>query len=98
MAAHPVPCSPDPLPGKSESDLLIDIACSLRRLKYAAQSQAFVIPAPFTSQDFTYMGGGAADDDRIETIVYKDADGGTVATLTFTYYGSTNNVQTITLS
>lgn len=28
----PVPCSQDPLLGKSQHDLLIDIACSLRRL------------------------------------------------------------------
>lgn len=95
---HPVPCSPDPLHAKSEHDLLIDMACSLRRMKAAAISGSFNIPAPFTSQEFTYVGGGAADDDRISTIVYKDADGATVATLTFTYYGSTNNIQKIELS
>lgn len=70
----------------------------MRRVRTAAISQGFAIPAPFTSQEFTYVGGGAADDDRIATIVYKDADGNTVATLTFAYYGSTNNIQTITLS
>lgn len=77
---------------------MLDMACSLRRMKSAAISGSFQIPAPFTSQDFTYVGGGASNDDRVETIVYKDADGNAVATLTFSYYGSTNNVKTITLS
>ncbi len=98
MAAHPVPCSPNPLLGKTENDLLIDIACSLRRMKIAAVSSSFPIPAPFTSQEFTYVAAGAADDDLVATIVYKDADGNTVATLTFAYVGSTNNVASITLS
>lgn len=74
------------------------MACSLRRLKAQAASEAFVIPGPYQSQEFSYVGGAAADDDLIETIVYKDADGNTVATLTWTYHGSTNNVATITLS
>lgn len=95
---YPVPCAPDPLHGKSERDLMLDMACSLRRMKSAAISSSFQIPAPFTSQEFTYVLGGAADDDRISTIVYKDADGQTVATLTFTYYGSTNNIEKIELS
>lgn len=98
MATHPVPCSPNPLTGKSESDLLTDIACSLRRMKIAAVANSFQIPAPFTSQEFTYVAAGAADDDLVATIVYKDAGGNTVATLTFAYVGVTNNVASITLS
>lgn len=77
---------------------MLDMACSLRRMKAAAISSGFVIPGPFTSQEFTYVDGAASDDDKVATIVYKDADGNTVATLTFAYYGSTNNIQTITLS
>lgn len=67
-------------------------------MKIAAVSSSFPIPAPFTSQEFTYFGSGAADDDRVQTIAYKDADGNTVATLTFAYYGTTNNVASITLT
>ena len=52
----------------------------------------------YASQEFTYIGGGSSDDDRVETITYKDSNDNTIAVLTFTYYGSTNNIQTITKS
>lgn len=54
---------------------------------------SFPIP-PYDTQEFTYVAGGAADDDDIQTITYKK-DGVVVATLTFTYYLNTNNVQSI---
>lgn len=53
----------------------------------------FAIP-PFDQEVFAYVNGGAADDDDIQTITYKK-DGVVVATLTFTYYLNTNNVQSI---
>lgn len=58
------------------------------------QSGAFSIP-PYDTQEFTYVNAGAADDDDIQTITYKK-DGVAVATLTFQYFGSTDNVQSIT--
>lgn len=61
-----------------------------------ANGASFSIP-PFNSQEFTYVSGGAADDDRIQTQVFK-LNGTTVATLTYAYFGSTNNIQTITQS
>lgn len=55
---------------------------------------SFSIPA-FDSQEFTYVSGGAADDDLIQTQVFKNG-GTTVATLTYAYVGATNNIQSIT--
>lgn len=57
---------------------------------------SFVIPT-FDSQTFTYVGGGAADDDLVQTIVFKNG-ATTVGTLTFVYFGATNNIQSITLT
>ncbi len=56
----------------------------------------FIIPT-FTSQEFTYVNSGAADDDLVETIVFKNGET-TVGTLTFVYIGSTNNIESITLT
>jgi hypothetical protein len=55
---------------------------------------------PHDYQAFTYIAAGAADSDDVATITYKQggASGRTVATMTFTYVGSTNNVPTVTLS
>lgn len=49
---------------------------------------------------FTYIASGAADDDDIATMTYKrgGASGTTVATVTMTYVGSTNNIATMTMS
>lgn len=55
---------------------------------------SFSIPA-FDSQEFTYVSGGAADDDLIATQVFKNG-GTTVATLTYAYAGATNNITSIT--
>lgn len=55
---------------------------------------SFSIP-PFDSQEFTYVSGGAADDDLIATQVFKNG-GTTVATLTYAYAGATNNITSIT--
>ncbi len=51
-------------------------------------------------QAFTYVASGAADNDDVATITYKlgGANGTTVATMTFAYVGSTNNVESVTLS
>jgi hypothetical protein len=55
---------------------------------------------PHDYQAFTYVEAGAADDDDVATITYyRGGSSGTlVATLTFTYVGSTNNVATVTLT
>lgn len=60
---------------------------------------SFAIP-PFDYQVFTYVAAGAANDDSVATIVYKigGASGRIVGTLTFTYFGSTNNVASVTYS
>ena len=60
---------------------------------------AFPIP-PHDYKAFTYIAAGAADDDDMATIVYKrgGSSGTTVATVTLTYVGSTNNVATATLT
>ena len=57
---------------------------------------SFIIPT-FDSQEFTYVDAGAADDDLVETIIYKNG-ATTVGTLTFVYVGATNNIQSITLT
>lgn len=56
---------------------------------------SFGIPIP-TSQAFTYIAAGAADDDDVATITYKGDSGQTLGVLTFSYVGVTNNVLTIT--
>lgn len=63
------------------------------------RGSGFAIP-PFDYQAFTYVAAGVADDDDVATITYKrgGSTGSTVATLTFTYTGSTNNIATATLS
>ena len=61
-----------------------------------ANGASFSIPT-FDSMEFTYVNGGAADDDLIETQVFKNG-GSTVATLTYAYEGSTNNIASITQS
>lgn len=60
---------------------------------------SFSIP-PFDYMAFTYVGSGASDDDDIATQTFKvgGANGTTVAVLTYTYVGSTNNIATITHS
>jgi len=55
----------------------------------------FGIPTP-SSATFTYVASGAADDDDVATITYKNEAGTTIGVLTFTYVGSTNNVASIT--
>lgn len=57
---------------------------------------SFSIPT-FDSQEFTYVNGGVADDDLIQTQVFKNG-GSTVATLTYAYEGATNNIASITQS
>jgi len=57
---------------------------------------SFIIPE-YDSIEFTYVAAGVADDDLIETQVFKNG-ATTVATLTFAYVGATNNIASITLS
>lgn len=52
---------------------------------------------PFDKITFTYIASGAADDDDISTATYS-LGGKTVATITYTYVGSTNNVATATMT
>lgn len=52
------------------------------------------IPPGQTSQTITYVGGGASNDDLIETVTYQPSG----AVMTVTYYGATNNIQTVTIS
>lgn len=60
-----------------------------------ANPAMFGIPTP-TSATYTYVASGAADDDDVATITYKNSAGTTLGVLTFTYVGATNNVATIT--
>lgn len=57
------------------------------------QSGGFNIP-PYDTVEFTYVSAGAADDDKIQTQTFKK-NGDVVATLTYTYVGSTNNIASI---
>lgn len=63
----------------------------------AASGGDWETPVSHDAKEFTYVNDGTADDDKVETIVYKK-DGATVATLTFAYVGSTNNIASITKS
>jgi hypothetical protein len=71
---------------------------SLQSLQHHNGS-SFNVPA-HDYQAFTYVASGAADNDDVATISYYrgGASGTLVATLTFTYVGSTNNILTATLS
>jgi hypothetical protein len=51
----------------------------------------FGIPCPFEA-NYTYVASGVADDDKISTITYKNAEGSTIGVLTITYVNSTNNI------
>ena len=55
----------------------------------------FGIPCP-TSAAFTYVSSGAANDDNVATITYRNGAVNIIGVLTFAYVGSTNNVLTIT--
>jgi hypothetical protein len=55
---------------------------------------ALAIPSGQTSMDLTYVSGGAADDDLIQTVTYQPSG----AVMTVTYYGSTNNIQTVSIA
>jgi len=63
-------------------------------------NQEWSTPKPHDYRAFTYIAAGAADDDDVATITYKlgGASGTTVATLTMTYVGSTNNILTMALT
>lgn len=64
-----------------------------------ARGAQFSLP-PFDYMSFTYVAAGAADDDDVATQVFKQggASGTTVATLTYTYVGATNNIASVTMS
>jgi hypothetical protein len=55
---------------------------------------ALALPTGQESMDFTYVGGGVADDDLIQTVTYQPSG----MVMTVTYVGSTNNIQNVTLS
>jgi hypothetical protein len=75
----------------TDPDLLKQIAVLIANARQV--SGQFNIP-PYNEVAFTYVAGGAADDDDISTQVFK-LNNVTVATLTYTYFGSTNNVKSI---
>lgn len=52
------------------------------------------IPSGQTSMELTYVSGGAADDDLVQTVTYQPSG----SVMTVTYYGATNNIQTVTIS
>ena len=60
----------------------------------ASIGSALAIPSGQTSMAMTYVSGGAADDDLIQTVTYQPS--GTV--MTVTYVGATNNIQSLVLS
>lgn len=59
----------------------------------------FPLP-PFDHVTTTYVASGAGDDDDVATRVFRigGASGTVVATLTYTYVGSTNNQATAVLT
>lgn len=61
-----------------------------------ARGASFSIP-PFDKITYTYVASGAADDDDVATQVFS-YNGTTVATLTYTWVGSTNNISTVTMT
>jgi len=83
-----------PLPEKTDTE-----RDRLGKLLQSAAADGISIPmSDYVA--YTYVASGAADNDRISTATYKTGGSGgtTVATLTFTYVGSTNNVASITKS
>lgn len=60
----------------------------------------YSVPKPHDYRAFTYVAAGVADDDDVATIRYfmGGASGKLVATLTFSYIGSTNNVAAMALT
>jgi hypothetical protein len=84
----------------AEGDPLVELKKWIQRqesgLSPTSVAGQFNIPA-YDTVDFTYVNGGAADDDKIATQTFKK-DGATVAVLTYAYVGSTNNIQSITQS
>lgn len=64
-----------------------------------AGGSSFSIPE-YDYIQFTYVGGGASDDDLIASQIFKKggASGDIVATLTYAYVGATNNIGSITLT
>ncbi len=81
---------------KSDNECLNDISYNS---SISGGEVPFQIPA-YDYASFTYVSGGASNDDNIATQVFKTGGSGgtTVATLTYTYWGNTNNVETITKS
>ena len=82
----------------ASGDPLVELKKYIQRLESGLSptpvAGQFNIPA-YDTVEFTYVSAGAADDDLIATQTFKKA-GATVAVLTYTYVGSTNNIQSIT--
>lgn len=55
---------------------------------------------PHDYEAYTYISSGVANDDSVATIIgYSGGvNGSAVGTLTFTYWGSTNNIKTVALT
>lgn len=66
------------------------------KIVLTVEGSSFVIPK-YDAVGFTYVDSGAANDDLISTqLFYKNED--LVATLTYSYVGSTNNIYQIILT
>lgn len=88
-------------PGASEQDALNTIGRLLGTL-FSPDTGKLSVPGEFKipdfdSQQFEYADEGAADDDQITAIKFKK-DAVLVATLSITYIGSTNNIDTMSLT
>jgi hypothetical protein len=95
---QPIGGQPTGTTGVKINQLLYNLALALGAGggAIAPAGSNFAIPA-YNSVEFTYDGGGVADDENISTQTFKQ-DGATVATLTYTYWAGTNNIQSITQS
>lgn len=87
-------------PGASEQEALNIIGRLLGSL-FSSETGKLSVPGEFkipdfNSQEFEYADEGASDDDLITAIKFKK-DAVLVATLSITYIGSTNNIETMSL-
>lgn len=65
-------------------------------LNYNSHNAADYGISTAASKAFTYVAVGAADNDKIATITYKNSAGTAIGVLTITYVGATNNIAAIT--
>jgi len=58
------------------------------------------VPQAYDYVGYTYVSGGAANNDRVQTVTYRSggASGTVVAVTTYSYYTTTNNISSIRTS